>query len=119
MIALGIAASATATGSVTLDAPPAASTALLVQVTVWPLTVQLQSPYLPAAGVMPAGISSTNVIAPVVATVPLGLQNAGATIALTPGIGADGRTLTLRPQAEAGQTAQAIDEAADTLARKQ
>ena len=71
LIALGIAASATVTGSVTLDAPPAASTDVLVQVTVWPLTVQLQSPYLPAAVVMPAGISSTNVIAPVVATVPL------------------------------------------------
>ncbi|MGW4366343.1 hypothetical protein ACWEKT_11920 [Nocardia takedensis] len=64
-------------------------------------------------------VTLTDAAGAVVATVPLGLQAAGTTIALTPGIDADGRTLTLRPQAEAGQTAQAIDEAADTLARKQ
>ncbi|MET7768848.1 hypothetical protein [Nocardia sp. NPDC005366] len=55
----------------------------------------------------------------VVTTIPLGLSAAGQTVALTARIDAEGRTLTLTPQSATAQTAQTIDEASDTLARKQ
>ncbi|WP_054813022.1 hypothetical protein [Nocardia arizonensis] len=64
-------------------------------------------------------VSLTDAAGGVVATVPLALRAVNQTIALAPRIDAEGRTLTLTPQADAAQTATAIDEAADTLARKQ
>ncbi|MBF6175754.1 hypothetical protein [Nocardia blacklockiae] len=64
-------------------------------------------------------VALTDAAGNTVATVPLGLRTAGGTVALAAQIGADGRTLTLTPQTASAPTAQAIDEAADTLARKQ
>ncbi|MEV0292113.1 hypothetical protein [Nocardia sp. NPDC050710] len=55
----------------------------------------------------------------VVFTLPLGMQAAGNTIGLSPLIGNYGRTLTLAPQSDTARSAQAIDEASDTIARKQ
>jgi hypothetical protein len=64
-------------------------------------------------------VTLTDVAGNVVVTVPLGLQAADSTVGLTPKIENEGRTLTLTPQSATAKTAQAIDEASDTLARKQ
>ncbi|WP_024803039.1 hypothetical protein [Nocardia sp. BMG51109] len=64
-------------------------------------------------------VTLTDVAGREVMTMPLTMQAAGATIALTPQIGADGRALTLTPQSDATQVAQNIGEAEDTIARKQ
>ncbi|WP_225727113.1 MULTISPECIES: hypothetical protein [unclassified Nocardia] len=67
----------------------------------------------------PGAVTLTNAEGATVATLPLDLRTAGGTVGLAPLIGNEGRTLTLTPQSDAAQTAQAIDEASDTLARKQ
>ncbi|WP_024803416.1 hypothetical protein [Nocardia sp. BMG51109] len=64
-------------------------------------------------------VTLTDVAGREVVTVPLAVQAAGATVALTPQIGADGRALTLTPQSDGTQVAQNIGEAEDTIARKQ
>ncbi|RDI44441.1 hypothetical protein [Nocardia mexicana] len=64
-------------------------------------------------------IALTDTVGSTVAIIPLGLQTTAGTVTLTPEIGNNGRTLTLTPQSTNPQTAQAIDEASDTLARKQ
>ncbi|MFJ1461129.1 hypothetical protein [Nocardia sp. N2S4-5] len=66
-----------------------------------------------------ASIALTDAAGVTVAVVPLGLQTAAGAVGITPRIDNDGRTLTLTPQSATAQTAQSIDEAADTLARKQ
>lgn len=64
-------------------------------------------------------VTLTDVAGRTVAAVPLGLRTAAGAVGLTPRIDNAGRTLTLTPQSANAHTAQAIDEAADTLARKQ
>ncbi|WP_280377686.1 hypothetical protein [Nocardia wallacei] len=62
-------------------------------------------------------IALTDATGATVAVVPLGLQTAAGAVGITPRIDNDGRTLTLTPHS--ATAAQSIDEAADTLARKQ
>ncbi|MEV5646644.1 hypothetical protein AB0L57_00200 [Nocardia sp. NPDC052254] len=64
-------------------------------------------------------VTLTDAAGRTVTSVPLGLRTVSGTVGLTPVIENSGRTLTLTPQAAGTQTAQAIDEASDTLARKQ
>jgi len=64
-------------------------------------------------------ITLTDAVGNAVTSIPLGLQTAAGTVALTPQIANDGRTLTLTAQSDTTRTAQAIDEASDTIARKQ
>ncbi|MBF4995938.1 hypothetical protein IRT45_02080 [Nocardia sp. BSTN01] len=64
-------------------------------------------------------VTLTDAAGRAVASVPLGLRTASGTVGLTPRIENAGRTLTLTPQSATERTAQAIDEASDTLARKQ
>ncbi|MEU6559745.1 hypothetical protein [Nocardia nova] len=64
-------------------------------------------------------VTLTDAAGRAVTSVPLGLRTAAGTVGLTPLIENSGRTLTLTPQTATTQTAQAIDEASDALARKQ
>ncbi len=64
-------------------------------------------------------VTLTDATGRTVTSVPLGLRTASGTVGLTPLIENSGHTLTLSPQAAGTQTAQAIDDASDALARKQ
>lgn len=64
-------------------------------------------------------VTLTDAAGRTVAAVPLGLRTVSGTVGLTPRIDNAGRTLTLTPQSANAETAQAIDQASDTLARKQ
>ncbi|MGV9677703.1 hypothetical protein ACWDSJ_20705 [Nocardia sp. NPDC003482] len=66
-----------------------------------------------------ASITLTGASGEVVASIPLGLRTAANTVALTPTIADEGRTLTLTTQTAGTEVAQAVDEAQDTIARKQ
>ncbi len=90
-----------------VTAPTADHTGLTTTVTAGSFTVTGDS------------VTLTDAAGRTVTSVPLGLRTASGTVGLTPLIENSGRTLTLTPQAAGTQTAQAIDEASDALARKQ
>jgi hypothetical protein len=72
LVTCGTAAGSTFTASVIgLPAAPAAMTAVLVQVTIWPDALQVQPVPLAALKVKPVGSVSLTVIVPDVATLPV------------------------------------------------
>ncbi|MBF6171063.1 hypothetical protein [Nocardia blacklockiae] len=73
--------------------------------------------FAPAADA--ASVAVIDAAGTIVDTIPLGLPTSSGLVAVAAAIAEDGRTLTLTPQSTSAPAAQTINEASDTIARKQ